>query len=324
MNVLVLGGAGYIGSHMVKMLLARGHEVTVFDNLVTGFRDALKGGRLVEGDLLDYDALHGAMKGARFDGVIHFASAIQVGESMRDPLKYYANNVTGTVNLLRACVATGTPNVVFSSSAAVYGQLSAEVLTEAHPPEPINPYGRTKHICEDMLKDCATAHGLQSVSLRYFNAAGADPDGELGERHEPETHLIPLLLQAASGRRSGFTVNGRDFATPDGTCVRDYVHVTDLCDAHLKALEYLRAGGKCTSINLGSGVGFSVLQVIEAAKRVTGIDFSVQWGPRREGDPPRLVAGRDKAKAVLGWEPKYSDLDTIIRHAWAWERKVAA
>lgn len=323
MNLLITGGAGYIGSHMVKFARSRGHTVTVLDNLSTGFRDALPAGVLREGSLLSPEDIRATLAASRFDGVIHFAGSIQVGESMRLPLKYYAENTTGTINLLAACVEAGVKYVVFSSSAAVYGQPAVDVIDESCPTAPINPYGRTKLIGEEMLADCAVAHGLASASLRYFNAAGADPAGELGERHEPETHLIPLLLQTASGRRKSFTINGNDFPTPDGTCVRDYVHVWDLCAAHLLAMEYLKAGGETTAFNLGSGTGFSVAEVLAAAKRITGVDFPVEWGPRRAGDPARLVASRAKAEKVLGWRCEYSQLDTIIAHAWAWERKQA-
>ncbi|MBL8516664.1 MAG: UDP-glucose 4-epimerase GalE [Betaproteobacteria bacterium] len=321
MNLLITGGAGYIGSHMVKFARSRGHTVTVLDNLSTGFRDALPTGVLLEGSLLVPEDIRATLASSRFDGVIHFAGSIQVGESMRLPLKYYTENTIGTINLLAGCVEAEVKHVVFSSSAAVYGQPMVDVIDESCPTAPINPYGRTKLIGEQMLADCAVAHGLTSASLRYFNAAGADPAGELGERHDPETHLIPLLLQAASGRRKSFTINGDNFPTPDGTCVRDYVHVWDLCAAHLLAMDYLMAGGATTAFNLGSGAGFSVAEVLAAAKRITGIDFPVEWGPRREGDPARLVASRSKAERVLGWRCEYSQIETIIEHAWAWERK---
>jgi UDP-glucose 4-epimerase len=323
LRILITGGAGYIGSHMVKFALANGHHVRAFDNLSTGFPDALPEGVLVQGDLLDPASLRRALRAENYDGVIHFAGAIQVGESMKLPLKYHAQNTTGTLNLIEACIAAGVKHLVYSSSAAVYGQPDVDVIDEMCPLSPINPYGRTKMYGETMLADCDRAHGLTSASLRYFNAAGADPDGELGERHNPETHLIPLLLQTASGRRTTFTINGDDFATPDGTCVRDYVHVSDLCAAHLLALEYLLGGGKTTAINLGSGSGFSVREVLDAVRRITGRDFALTIGPRREGDPARLVASRAKAEKVLGWRCEYSQLDTIIRHAWAWERKQA-
>lgn len=323
MRILITGGAGYIGSHMVKLARQRGHVVTVFDNLSTGYRNALPDGVLVEGSLLKPEETHAAISGKSFDGVIHFAGSIQVGESMRLPLKYYADNTVGTVNLLSACVASGMRNFVFSSSAAVYGQPSVSVIDESHALAPINPYGRTKLQCEQILADCARSHGLRSASLRYFNAAGADPDGELGERHDPETHLIPLLLQAASGRSSALTINGNDFPTPDGTCIRDYVHVWDLCEAHLLSLEYLANGGETTAFNLGSGSGYSILEVVDCARKVTNREIPVQWGPRRDGDPARLVASRNKAEQVLGWTPRQSDLETILHHAWAWERKLS-
>ncbi len=323
MRILITGGAGYIGSHMVKMAMGRGHDVLVFDNLSTGFVDAVPADVLTRGDLLDPAAIHSALQSQAYDGVIHFAGAIQVGESITDPLKYHEQNITGTVNLLKACVAHGVKHFVFSSSAAVYGQPDVECIDESCPIAPINPYGRSKAYAEAMLGDCDRAFGLRSASLRYFNAAGADPSGQLGERHDPETHLIPLLLQAASGRRPGFVVNGRDFDTPDGTCIRDYVHVWDLCDAHLRALEYLMADGESTAFNLGSGTGHSVLEVVAAARSISGHDFPVTWGPRRDGDPPRLVASRQKAMDVLGWAPEHADLSTIIRHAWHWEQRLA-
>ncbi|MEJ5211030.1 MAG: UDP-glucose 4-epimerase GalE [Burkholderiales bacterium] len=318
-SVLVVGGAGYIGSHMVAELLARGCRVTTFDNLSTGHRDAVLGGEFIQGDLADRAALDALFQSRRFDAVMHFASFIQVGESVREPAKYYANNVTNTLNLLDAMVAHGVGRFIFSSSAAVYGNPLAVPIAEDHPRQPINPYGRTKAMVEDILADYDRAYGLRSVCLRYFNAAGADPAGRLGERHEPETHLIPLVLRAAAGRLPHISVFGRDYDTPDGTCIRDYVHVADLAAAHWLALEYLLAGGGSTAFNLGNGAGFSVAEVIATAERVTGRAIPVQDAPRRPGDPPRLVADATRAREVLGWRPRHEALATLIAHAWQLE-----
>jgi UDP-glucose 4-epimerase len=253
---------------------------------------------------------------------MHFASCIQVGESLLKPDLYYRNNFCNTLNLLDAMVAHGVKHFIFSSTAAVFGEPDYVPIDEAHPARPINPYGISKWMVERALADYDRAFGLKSVCLRYFNAAGADPEGELGERHEPETHLIPLVLQAASGRRPEIAVFGRDYDTPDGTCIRDYVHVMDLCQAHLLALDALGIGGESDAFNLGNGSGFSVQQVIDAARRVTGRNIAVREAPRRPGDPARLVANSERAKRVLGWQPQYADLDVIVEHAWAWERKL--
>ncbi len=319
-SILVVGGAGYIGSHMVALLLDAGYRVVTLDNLSTGHRDAVLGGEFVHADLADRAALDRLFAERRFDAVMHFASFIQVGESVRAPAKYYENNVTNTLNLLDAMVAQDVRRFIFSSSAAVYGDPIAVPIPEDHPKQPINPYGRTKWMVEQILADYDRAYGLKSVSLRYFNAAGADPAGRLGERHEPETHLIPLILRAAAGRAPAVKIFGRDYDTPDGTCIRDYVHVTDLADAHRLALERLLDGGDSAVYNLGNGNGFSVAEVIEAARRVTGRDIVVSDAPRREGDPPRLVADARRAKSVLGWRPHFDALETIIAHAWAWEQ----
>jgi UDP-glucose 4-epimerase len=319
LNVLVVGGAGYIGSHMVKHLLRAGIDTTTLDNLSTGYRDAIVGGTLVEGDCSDPALLDRVLGSRRFDAVMHFASCIQVGESVRDPAKYYANNVVSTLVLLDTMRRHGVGRFVFSSAAAVYGNPRTTPIPEEHPKEPINPYGRTKWVVEQVLDDYDRAYGMKSVRLRYFNAAGADPDGKLGERHVPETHLIPLVLQAASGRREAITVFGRDYATPDGTCIRDYVHVEDLCDAHLLALRRLAAGGGSAAYNLGNGLGFSVKEVIGVARWVTGREIPVRYGERRDGDPPVLVADAARAKSELGWKPGLFELETIVRHAWAWE-----
>ncbi|PKM46243.1 MAG: UDP-glucose 4-epimerase GalE [Gammaproteobacteria bacterium HGW-Gammaproteobacteria-1] len=321
MKILVVGGAGYIGSHMVKMLLGAGHQVVTLDSLIGGYRDAVLGGEFVLGDLADTALLDDLFRRHRFDGVMHFASFIQVGESVREPARYYRNNVTNTQNLLEAMVAHGVRNFIFSSTAAIFGEPRYTPIDEKHPAAPINPYGHSKLMVEQMLADFDSAYGLKSVCLRYFNAAGADPDGELGERHEPESHLIPLILQAASGRREAISVFGRDYPTVDGTCIRDYIHIVDLCDAHMLALEQLAAGGESAAFNLGNGNGYSVQQVIDVAERVSGRSIKVIEAPRRAGDSAVLVADSTLARRVLGWQPRFGDLETIVGHAWAWELK---
>ena len=320
MRILVVGGAGYIGSHMVKRLLEHGHAPVTLDDLSTGHRDAVLGGAFEQGSLADTERLDELLRRHRFDAVMHFASFIQVGESVRAPGKYYRNNVVNTLNLLDAMVRHDVRRFVFSSSAAVYGEPERVPIDESHPKRPVNPYGRTKWMVEQALEDYDRAHGLRSVSLRYFNAAGADPSGALGERHEPESHLIPLVLQAASGRRAQVEVYGRDYPTADGTCVRDYIHVADLCAAHLLALDHLDRTDASAAFNLGNGAGFSVQQVIDAAQAVTGKRLNVVDRPRRDGDAAVLVADAALARRVLGWQPAYADLETILRHAWQWER----
>jgi len=319
MRILVVGGAGYIGSHMVKRLLEHGHAPVTLDDLSTGHRDAVLGGAFEQGSLADTERLDELLRRHRFDAVMHFASFIQVGESVRAPGKYYRNNVVNTLNLLDAMVRHDVRRFVFSSSAAVYGEPERVPIDESHPKRPVNPYGRTKWMVEQALEDYDRAHGLRSVSLRYFNAAGADPSGALGERHEPESHLIPLVLQAASGRRAQVEVYGRDYPTADGTCVRDYIHVADLCAAHLLALDHLDRTDASAAFNLGNGAGFSVQQVIDAAQAVTGKRLNVVDRPRRDGDAAVLVADAALARRVLGWQPAYADLETILRHAWQWE-----
>lgn len=321
MNILVVGGAGYIGSHMVKMLLGAGHQVVTLDSLVGGHRDAVLGGEFVLGDLADPALLDDLFRRHHFDGVMHFASFIQVGESVREPAKYYRNNVTNTQNLLEAMVAHGVRNFIFSSTAAIFGEPRYTPIDEKHPAAPINPYGHSKLMVEQILADFDSAYGLKSICLRYFNAAGADPDGELGERHEPESHLIPLILQAASGRREAISVFGRDYPTTDGTCIRDYIHIVDLCDAHMRALEQLTTGGESAAYNLGNGNGYSVQQVIDVAERVSGRPIKVIEAARRAGDSAVLVADAMLARRVLGWQPRFGDLETIVAHAWAWELK---
>jgi UDP-glucose 4-epimerase len=322
MKILVVGGAGYIGSHMVKRLGQLGCEVTTLDNLTSGHRDAVLCGEFVQGDLADKALLADVLQLGRFDAVMHFASFIQVGESVQHPAKYYANNVTNTLHLLDAMRAAGVQRFIFSSTAATFGEPQYTPIDELHPQAPINPYGRSKLMIEQVLEDYDRAYGLKSVCLRYFNAAGADPDGELGERHDPETHLIPLVLQAASGRRADIAVFGRDYDTPDGTCIRDYIHINDLCEAHWLALQSLMRGAESQRYNLGNGAGFSVQEVIDAAQRVTGKPIAVRDAPRRDGDPARLVADATLARQQLGWAPQFPDLETIVAHAWAWEQKI--
>ncbi len=319
MEILVVGGAGYIGSHMVKMLSLAGHDVVTLDNLSTGYRDAVKYGCFVEGDIADSALLDELMAANRFDAVMHFASYIEVGESVNKPGKYYENNFSNTINLLRAMVRHGIQYFIFSSTAAIFGEPEYTPIDESHPKHPINPYGRSKLMVEQALEDFEAAHGLQSVCLRYFNAAGADPDGELGERHNPETHLVPLILQAASGRRDAIYVFGKNYPTADGSCVRDYIHIVDLCSAHLQALTRLLGGSGSKRYNLGNGNGFSVLQVINVARDVSGKDIAVIEADRRPGDPATLVADAALARKELGWTPAFDDLAQIVSHAWNWE-----
>ena len=306
---------------MVWLLGQRGARVTVLDNLSTGHRDAVLCGRLVEGDMADADLLGSLFGQHRFDAVMHFASCIQVGESVVDPAKYYLNNVSNTLVLLGAMRKHGVQHFVFSSTAAVFGEPLYSPIDEQHPRAPINPYGRTKWMIEQALDDYGHAYGLRSVSMRYFNAAGAHPDGLLGERHEPETHLIPLVLQAAAGRRPHITVFGFDYDTPDGTCIRDYIHVMDLAEAHWQALRYLTDGGATRAFNLGNGDGYSVQQVVDTARAITGRPIAVQSGPRRAGDPARLVANASLARDVLRWRPRHASLQAIVQDAWRWESR---
>lgn len=320
-RILVVGGAGYIGSHMVKMLLQHDYQVVVLDNLSTGYRDAVVGGEFLLGDIDDRGFLENLFRCYRFDAVMHFASFIQVGESVQQPAKYYENNFSNTLNLLNAMAAAGVKRFIFSSTAAIFGEPQTPSIDETHPRSPINPYGLSKWMVEQALADYDRAYDLKAVCLRYFNAAGADPEGQLGERHEPETHLIPLVLQAASGFRPQVSVFGRDYDTRDGSCVRDYIHIVDLCAAHLLALESLIKNERSGAYNLGNGNGFSVQEVIDTAQRVTGKAIKVVDAPRRAGDPARLVADASLAMRELNWKPRFADLDTIIEHAWAWEEK---
>jgi UDP-glucose 4-epimerase len=320
MKLLVVGGAGYIGSHMVKYLSQMGHNVTTLDNLSTGYQDAVKYGQFIEGDIADTASLNLIFSETQFDAVMHFASNIEVGESVIAPGKYYKNNFSNTLNLLDAMVRHNVKKFIFSSTAAIFGEPSSDLIDENHSKNPINPYGKSKLMVEQALEDYELAHGLESVCLRYFNAAGADIDGELGERHSPETHLIPLILQAASGRRDAIRIFGSDYNTIDGSCVRDYIHVLDLCSAHLLALNKLNQGSGSKRYNLGNGSGFSVIEVINAAKLITKKDFKVIHADKRIGDPATLVADSTLAKSDLGWAPKYADLKTILAHAWVWEK----
>lgn len=320
-TVLVTGGAGYIGSHACKALKAAGHLPVTYDNLETGWRDAVRFGPLEEGDLSDRDRLDAVLAHWKPDVVMHFAALINVGEATREPGKYWRNNLGGTLTLLEAMVAADIRRMVFSSTCAIYGEQDGVLLTTASPQAPINAYGASKRAVENMLRDFDLAHGLRSVSFRYFNVAGADPEGEIGEFHDPETHLIPITLLAALGRRPGLVVNGTDYPTPDGTCVRDFVHVCDLVDAHVLGIGWLMQGGGTTAFNLGSGRGFSVREVIATAERVTGRPIPVSEGPRREGDASFLVSGGVRARELLGWAPKRSDLATMIEDAWRWHRR---
>ena len=323
MRVLVTGGAGYIGSHMVKLLAETGAEVTVLDDLSTGHADAVRGANFVRGDIADVASTADLLKQSGIEAVVHFAASSLVGESVADPLKYYRRNVGGTVALVQAMREAKVARIVFSSTAAVYGDPQRTPIDEAHPTQPVNPYGASKLAVERMLADCSAAYGIGAVVLRYFNAAGADPGGALGERHDPETHLIPLVLQAASGRRPAISVFGTDWPTRDGTCVRDYIHVSDLCDAHLRALDWLASGGRYECFNLGNGDGATVLEVIEAARRVTGRTIKMVQAERRPGDPPSLVADASKARRVLGWQPARAEIEGIVRDAWNFEQRRA-
>lgn len=320
-TLLVVGGCGYIGSHMVKCLLNAGHRVVVLDDLSAGYRDSLLGGELVVGDCGRREVLDGLFGSHRFDGVLHFASLIQVGESVTDPAKYYQANVAKTLTLLAAMKDHGIGPLIFSSTAAVFGEVDYVPIDERHARRPINPYGMSKWMVEAMLADFDRAYGLHSVALRYFNAAGADPEGRIGERHDPETHLIPLALQAVLGRRPPLKVFGRDYDTPDGTCIRDYIHVDDLADAHLLALEYLWQGGASDAFNLGNGAGYSVQEVLDSVERVVGRKVPVEDAPRRAGDPARLVADSSRARKVLGWQPWRAELEVIVADAWRWEQR---
>jgi UDP-glucose 4-epimerase len=323
-TILVTGGAGYIGSHAVLALKQAGYQVVILDNLVYGHRDLVEQVLQVElivGDTTDRPLLDRLFVTHQIDAVMHFAAYAYVGESVNEPAKYYQNNVVGTLTLLEAMLAAGVKKFVFSSTCATYGVPKTVPIPEDHPQEPINPYGATKLMVERMLADFDPAYDFKSVCFRYFNAAGADPQGLLGEDHSPETHLIPLVLMAALGKRESVSIYGTDYPTPDGTCIRDYIHVTDLAQAHILGLEYLLKGGNTTVFNLGNGNGFSVKEVIDMARKVTGREITAVESDRRPGDPPALVGSSDRARQILGWNPQYADLRDIITHAWQWHQK---
>ena len=321
MKLLVLGGAGYIGSHTATELLDNGHEVVIADNLVTGYREAIpEKATFYQGDLRDKDFLVDLLTKEKVDAVIHFAAFSLVGESVTNPLKYYENNLYGTKVLLDAMIETGVDKIVFSSTAATYGEPENIPILESDRTCPTNPYGETKLAMEKMISWAAKAHGLHFVSLRYFNACGAHKSGKIGEAHNPESHLIPLVLQVPNGKREFVSIYGNDYDTPDGTCIRDYIHVTDLAKAHILAVEYLMNGGESDIFNLGNGVGYSVKEVIETARKVTGHPIPAKEEARRAGDPARLVASGEKARKILGWEPEMKDLADIISSAWKWHK----
>lgn len=318
-SVLITGGAGYIGSHTTLALNEAGYETIVFDNLSTGHRKTCFGNKFIEGDIRNQSEIKGIFGHFDIDCVVHFAALIEAGGSVRDPLSFYENNVAGTCNLLKAMQVASVDKLVFSSTAAVYGNQNASIcLSEDLKKDPINPYGHSKAMVETMLEDCVTSHGLNSIALRYFNACGADPDGRSGEMHIPETHLIPLAIETARGLREEIKIFGNDYETPDGTCVRDYIHVTDIANAHVKSVERLISGEatEFKAINLGSNNGYSVKEIIDAVKRISQEDFKVSEAERREGDPATLVAETDLAREFLGWVPKLSDIDQIVADAW--------
>ncbi|HIY73862.1 MAG TPA: UDP-glucose 4-epimerase GalE [Candidatus Intestinimonas merdavium] len=321
MAILVLGGAGYIGSHTVYELIDAGRDVVVVDNLLTGFRQAVHPkARFYQADIRDRAAMDKVFESEDIEGVVHFAASSQVGESMSDPLKYYDNNLCGTTVLLQSMVAHGVKKIVFSSTAATYGEPESVPILETDKTQPTNCYGETKLAMEHMMSWVSKAHGLRYVALRYFNACGAHISGDIGEAHNPETHLVPIILQVPNGQRDHVSIFGDDYPTKDGTCVRDYIHVTDLAQAHILALDYLLKGGDNNVFNLGNGVGFTVKEVIDTARAVTGHPIPAEISPRRAGDPAQLIASSEKAVKVLGWKPKYDDLSTIISTAWKWHQ----
>jgi UDP-arabinose 4-epimerase len=320
-NILVTGGAGYIGCHACKALAAAGFVPVTLDNLVYGHPWAVRWGPLIEGDLADRDLVERVLVEHQIEAVMHFAAYAYVGESMRDPGKYFANNVSNTVNLLDAMEKQRVKHIVFSSTCATYGVPEAVPITEDHPQRPVNPYGESKLFIERALGWFGVAHDLRHASLRYFNAAGADPEGELGEDHDPETHLIPLVIQAALGQRPEVSIFGTDYRTPDGTAIRDYIHVTDLADAHVGALKHLLDGGESIKLNLGTGQGHSVLEVIAAVEDMAGAPLPAREAPRRAGDPPVLIAAATRAESTLGWRPRHSTLPSIVESAWRWHER---
>jgi len=322
MKILVCGGAGYIGSHTVKSLLRDGHEVIIFDNFSSGKEELVIGGEVIRGDLDDKEPIREVFRTRKIEAVLHFASLIQVGESYLNPQRYYTHNLSTSLNLFEAMLEADVKKIIFSSSAAVYGAPQEIPITESHPLNPINPYGHTKLFVERILQDYEKAYGMRFISLRYFNAAGADPDAELGELHDPETHLIPNILQFLLGKRDSFQVYGTDFPTPDGTAIRDYIHVTDLADAHVLALRKLLTSGESDAINLGASRGFSVLEVVKKVEEMTGLRVPFRAKPKRLGDVPVLLASKEKAEQRLGWRLRYSGLETIVETAWRWHNKV--
>jgi len=323
MAILICGGAGYIGSHVNKQLSGDGYETVVFDNLIYGHREAVKWGRFEKGDLKNIEDIEKVFHKYSIEAVFHFAAYAYVGESVTEPEKYYYNNVVNTLNLLKVMLKYGCNKIIFSSTCATYGEPQKIPITEDMIQNPINPYGASKLMVERILKDYQAAYNLKFVLLRYFNAAGADPEGEIGESHNPETHLIPLVLDAASGKREAIRVFGTDYETPDGSCIRDYIHVYDLATAHIQALHYLEQGEESEFFNLGNELGTSVLEVINSVKKITGREFKVILTDRRPGDPAKLVGSSLKAQRLLGWKPAYSDIDTIVEHAWKWHEKRA-
>lgn len=320
MRLLVIGGAGYVGSHGVRLLESAGHDVWVYDNLSRGHRAAARADRLIVGDLHNQPLLTETLRTHQIDAVLHYAAFALVGESVADPSMYYHNNVLGSFHLLEAMRAAGVMKLIFSSTTAIFGEPEKMPIAEDFPKQPINPYGFTKLVMEQMLDDYARAYGIAFVALRYFNAAGASPAGDIGEDHTPESHLIPIVLQVALGQREKISIFGRDYPTPDGSCIRDYIHVDDLADAHLRALDFFKPG-EGLKLNLGTGRGRSVLEVIECCREVTGHPIPAEVGPRRPGDPPELIADPTRAKQVLAWQPKYTELRPIVETAWNWHQK---
>ncbi len=321
-RVLVTGGAGYIGSHVVKALGERGYDTIIYDNLSTGYEDSVIYGKLIRGDILDFNMLKQTLEDYKPNAVMHFAAYISVPESVENPVKYYINNLSGSLNLIKALRECGINNMIFSSSAAVYGIPKEVPITEDAPMSPINPYGTSKAVVERVLKDVSDCSNFNHVSLRYFNAAGADTEGKLGEKKKEASHLITMCVRTALGSNPYLNIYGTDYDTPDGTCIRDYVHVEDLAEAHILALEYLLNGGESQSFNCGCSSGYSVLEAVRTAKKVTGVDFPVKYAKRRPGDPPVLVSDSSKIREVLGWKPKYDNIEYIIKTAWDWEKKL--
>ncbi len=316
--ILIVGGAGYIGSHTNKMLNQNGYETVVFDNLSTGHRDFVKWGEFFEGDLANIDDLRNCFKKYKIDAVMHFSALISVGESVIRPDIYYQNNVVNTINLLNVMNEFDVKHFIFSSTAAIFGYPDTCPIVEDHPYQPINPYGKSKLMIEQILEDYDRAFDLKYICLRYFNASGADPDGEIGEKHDPENHLVPLTIFAAQGKRESIKIFGTEYPTKDGTCVRDYIHVNDLADAHIKGIQYLQNTNTSNCFNLGNGEGYSVQEIVDIVKKVSQINFKVDHADIREGDPPTLISSSDKAKEILGWKPNFNDIDTIVQTAWNW------